>query len=283
MKKLLQLFLFLFILLIGIASCKKTNNSSPGSNTIHLKEFLQLDTTKQAPYDTMEIDTYGYDNLNRPTTSASITFSPDFPGIADSGTSSNSIFYYTGSSTTLGFGITNDYDRFGSGGNDTDYTLAYSGISKDSDISDGNPAIVTEDFVSGATVIEKTTDYSYSPAQLSYDTVTQTIVNGNVVAQVDDQIYNQTNFTVSLDTHPNPFYFGNGSQNEGVLSTGDNNIMEEPQQKNNNTELYSTTPGGPMHLKYQYTYNANGYPATVIEYDLSSGSPVFVYKGIYVY
>ncbi|HTB99137.1 MAG TPA: hypothetical protein VK705_00500 [Ferruginibacter sp.] len=294
MKKPISLFILSAIVVITIVSCKKTNNGSSANNGVHLLKYIQLDTTQAAPYDTMEVDTYKYDNLNRFLICTEISYGNDTPGLPDSGIGSTGESYIGNS--TVPYMTFNDDDGGQAGYNtdDTDYILSYTpGVMiKDSEIntsttngvSSSRFISVMEDILNGQTVIENT--INYTPSFNSYsDTATQIFSNGDVISQTDNTVVgNQpySNWNMTFDTHPNPFY-NNGLTDVGILELGDDSLQLQPIQKNNTTEIIRNSPSAPLHLKYEYTYNSNGYPATVVEYDWSSGSPVFVYKGIYVY
>ena len=295
MKKQLPVFILSAVILISIASCKKSSSGS-STNNIRLSKYILLDTTQKAPYDTLSVDTYKYDNLNRFIASTEISYGDETPGLPDSGFGFIGASY-SGNSTVPNMTV-NDDDGGQSGYNtdDTDYILSYTPgvMSKDSEVNGSStngvpdPKFITvmEDILSGQTVIENTTNYI--PTFNAYsDTATQTFSNGDVISQTDNtaignQPYNY--WTMTFDTHPNPFAVYNfGPRNIAILELGDDNLPLQPIQANNTTEIIRNSPSSPLHLKYQYTYNSNGYPATVVEYDWSSGSPVFVYKGIYIY
>ena len=278
MKKII----FFAVVLISVASCKKTNSGLQTSG-IHLSKFVEIDTTLSAPGDTLERDTYGYDNLNRWTFESDLSFDTNFPGIAAEGSGLTYAYYYTGSNTLPYLNVVNEYDHSILLDSNADYLLSYSlsGLLKDSDVTIetgyANIADITTYQYNGSTIIE--TGVTDPPGGSSFDTVMQTKANADVVSQVDNDSYQGTNFTASYDTHPDPFP---DAQIPGFLIVYGDNIDFE--QKNNLTEIIGVDDeNNPVHTKYQYTYNANGYPATVIAYDWSSGSPVFVYKGIYVY
>jgi hypothetical protein len=283
MKKYLHLSLFFTIAITGIVGCKKSSSGSSKNNGVHLIKFIELDTSITAPGDTIEEDTYGYDNLGRWTFESDLSFNINFPGIAAEGSGLTYANYYTGSNTLPYLNVINEYEQGILQDSNADYLLSYSseGLLKDSDVTieTGYPnlADITTYQYNGSTIIE--TGVTDPPGGSSFDTVMQTKANGDVVSQVDNDLYQGTNFTASFDTHPDPFP---DAQIPGFLIVYGDNIDFE--QKNNLTEIIGADDeDNPVHTKYQYTYNANGYPATVMAYDWSSGSPVFVYEGIYFY
>jgi len=271
------------IVLIVIASCKKSNNSSH-TNGIHLSKFIELDTNVSAPADTLEEDIYVFDNSNRWIFESDLSFSSEFPGIAAEGERLNSTYHYLGSDTVPYLNTLSEYGQSIFQDSDVDYLLSYSaeGLVKDSevDIEQGYPneSTTTQSQYNGSTIISM--GISYPGAVISLDdTVTQTTANGNIITESDNDTYQGSNFTASYDTHPDPFP---DAQLPGeAIASEDNSDFG---QKNNLTAIIGIAQTGiPINLKYQYTYNSNGYPATVVEYDWSSGSPVFVYKGFYFY
>jgi hypothetical protein len=273
--------------LISIISCKKTNKGSQTSG-VHLSKLIRLDTTQQAPNDTLEINTYTYDNSGRWISEEDLPAGDNgYADIADGADRTINTNSYAGNSIVPNLIVTSEY----SGGTlfDTyyDYNVSFSStglLLKDSDVvtAPGFPsdATIYEYSYNGSTVIESQIDLSNS-SSTETDTATQTKVNGNIVSQVDyvgSSDNGDGTFTASYDTNPNPFPDASTS----IYPTVDDDNLDFG-QKNNLTEITGQSEGTPVHTKYTYTYNANGYPATVVVYDWSSGSPVFVYKGIYVY
>jgi hypothetical protein len=283
MKKTLPLFIVFVVILIGITSCKKTNNSS--AQVVLLSEFIKLDTMQQTPNDTLEVDTYKYDNSNRWIYEDDIVFNDVFPAKRDSGYENTTTNFYVGTSAVPYLDIITESQSGVLQTTNNDYLLSYSPqglLLKDSDVETdaGFPdiTIVYNNTYTGSTITQVSVDLS-DPTNPSYDTVTQTKLNGNIIAQVGSvNNADGANFTASFDTHPFPFPDTYLSQ---FVNIGNDNV--DFGQKNNLIEIQGPVIGTPTHYKYQYTYNTNGYPATVIEYDWSSGNPVFVYKGIYIY
>jgi hypothetical protein len=293
MKKLLQLFLFLFILLIGIASCKKTNNGSPTNNVL-LSAFIELDTTQSASLDTVETITYKYDNLKRLSTVTDSVYNNGLPNIYDAGIAT---YFYNGTDMLPYKSADVSLNSGGGSGDyyldDTDYILPDGKDSfTETNITNGVPTVTTisvdQDIANGSFVYGIETNYIPS-FSIQLDTVSQVTVNGDVVSQTDNTVLSpllSRNATFSFDTHPNPFIIQRGPlQTYPNIYDIEDGIGNQP-QKNNYTEINEPDQSDPTdsyHWKYQYTYNSNGYPATVVEYDLTSGSPVFVYKGFYFY
>ena len=296
MKKYSQSLLLLIVVAISITSCKKSNSNSPaaGSGTL-LSEYILLDTTQALGKDTLSITYLTYDNLKRLNTVSYIFFTNY---VRDAGSYSTRIFFYNGTDTLYDKQIAAVLEAGPSpeAHNDTDY------ISYDSqgriikDIDNGS-------FPLAGTAYTKEEDYSYIGSTVinnqidpidgnAQDTVTQTVSNGNVVSQVDT--YNNT-CTISLDSHPNPF-FKNGCSVTPIYAMYfdyyDADGIDDDVQKNNCT-IFSVDDltGNVNHVINQFTYNANGYPASVIQYNTfqtyqaagPTGTLEFNFKGIYIY
>lgn len=274
MKKLISLFILFAIVLITIVSCKKTNSGSQTSR-VHLSKFVAIDTTLSAPNDTLEINSYTYDNSGR--WIYEVDVSPGTNGYADIVDSANKsivTYYYLGSATLPYMYGASEYSQGVFQDSTINYLLSYSGeeVLKDSD------ATTTTQWQYNGSIV--TDIYTYL-GSASYDTAIQTKVNGNIIEQINPSNYGDGNFTASYDTHPDPFPTAN-FYITGFPSLPDNIDFG---QNNNLTEIsgvhiYNQQP---VHTKFTYTYNVNGYPATVVAYDWTSGSPVFSYKGIFVY
>jgi len=299
MKKSFPLLLLL-VIVISVASCKKTSHPSnnSGSGTM-LSEFVALDTTQAIGSDTLSITYFTYDNFKRVSTINWISFI-NYARVA--GSHSTSTFFYNGTDTLCYEEISSELENPSADGhNDTNYISYDSRGRMVKIINNGantNPvqAYSMEDDFSyvGSTIInnETSTPGSIGNGYNSQDTVTQTTSNGDVVSQVDKQ---NTTCTISLDNHPNPF-FRNGLGVTPIYAMYsdyyDADGITDDVQKNNCTLFSVDNPVGNVnHVINQFTYNANGYPASVIQYNTfqayqaagPTGTLEFNFKGIYIY
>jgi hypothetical protein len=280
MKKIFALLFVSSVILLTITSCKKSNSGSSVNNGPHLSKFIEINTTLGAPDDTLEIDTYTYDNSGRWITEEDRPAGDNgYADIADGADKAMLTNSYSGNNQEPNLTVTSEYNQGTLLDTYYDYNTSFSQtglLLSDSDVAviPGSPddvAVYTYSY-NGSVVIESATDLSVDPPT-QYDTSAQTKVNGNIVSQVSTP-YSGDSFTASYDTNPDPF------PDATVIFFPSVNIDNiDFGQKNNITEITAAD----VHTKYTYTYNTNGYPATVMSYDWSSGSPVFVYKGIYVY
>ena len=254
-----------------------------------------LDTTQAVGNDTLGITYLTYDNSKRLSTVSYIFFTNY---VRDAGSYSTRTLYYNGADTLYDKQIAAVLEAgpYPEAHNDTDY-ISYDSqgrIIKDIDNGSfplaGTQYAKEEDYsYSGSTVINNQIDPIDGNAQ---DTVTQTIINGNIISQVD--IYNNT-CTISLDSHPNPF-FKNGYSVTPIYAMYfdyyDADGIQDDVQRNNCTLFrVDAITGNVNHVINQFTYSANGYPTSVIEYNtqnfvsgyVGSNTPAFNYKGIYIY
>jgi len=265
-----------------------------------LSEFIELDTTQLAPYDTLDVKRFQYDDLNRGAISTDFQYINGVPDIHNSYTFT---YHYSGTNTTPDKVIDSYQDVTTLV--DTNYFSFSNAFSKDSvietSITNGVTQVdgisVDETSANGSFVFERQAIYNASGNSLTgleLDTVSQTKIDGNVVSQTAITFPDSASFgnfgrnaTFSFDNHPNPFGgSGNNTINTAHIYDIEADGIDEAPQKNNYVDINepaSNSYESTFHKKYQYTYNANGYPATVVVYDWSSGSPVFSFKGIYIY
>ena len=292
------LSLFGLCVLIAFASCKKSTPSSPNNSdstitTPLLSQLIILDTTQPAPADTSEIISFKYDNSKRLVTTTDMVYNSGVPDIMPADITN---YYYSGSDSIPsksvdvewfyenGVGSTIEYDT------DTDYYSIANGNYEDSTIStftENNVTTISSVIAeinskNGSTVYS--TEINYLPNFDTFsDTVTQITVNGDVTSQSDITVMGGLDWTFSFDTHPNPLYV---SMNGLPVIYDIESALDGP-QKNNYTEVIEKQADSTMyHVKNQYTYLSNSYPATAVEYDYSysnSNNPIFNGKAIYVY
>src|SRR6202034_3920319 len=128
--------------LISIVSCKKSNSGSSG---IHLSKFVRLDTTQQAPGDTLEIDTYTYDNSGRWISEEDLPAGDNgYADIVDGADKTISGYSYSGNSVEPNLIVTSEYTQGALFDNYHDYNVSFSPtglLLEDSDVvsSPGNP------------------------------------------------------------------------------------------------------------------------------------------------
>jgi hypothetical protein len=272
------------IIMTLLAACKKADvqQTTPPTTVPLLATFIVLDTTQTAPNDTLEIYENTYDNMHR---------------LSDDSAYSNnradvevSTLSYIGSDTLF----YREDDAFWNlstlSERDASYKSydVYGRLTKDSIIrtylAPSSPTDVeTRNFLfNGSAVIYSDTDYTASTAG-TIDTFVQTINNGNIAQEL-----NQTfNYYYTLDTHPNPLFKNKFGVSPIIDAQGGSYgyAYTEAVQKNNYLQTRAIDSSGNVFIDYhyQYTYLPNGYPSTIIKYDYSSGTPVFLFKGIYIY
>jgi hypothetical protein len=293
MKKYLKSLLLLILVAISITSCRKTSNSS-NSNTTNdgtlLSEFVMLDTTQAIGSDTLAITYLTYDNSKRLSTVSYIFFTNY---IREAASYSTRTFFYNGTDTLYNKLITSVLEAGPSplGRHDTDYVSYDSQGRIVKDIDNGSSYDNTNPYTNED-------DYSYAGSAIINnhngniaDTITQTVSNGNVVTQVDN---NGTTCSILLDKNPNPFY-KNGFEVTpiyGMYEDPDVDGIQDGVQKNNCVDFNQiNTSTNDLHVTHQFIYKSNGYPSSVIEYNtqnfndgyVGSNTPAFNYKGIYIY
>jgi len=304
MKKQLPVFIFSAVILMSITSCKKSDSNPSNSSTgTLLSEFVELDTTKAVGSDTLTVTYYTYDNLKRLSTVSYIFFDNYVRDVASYNTYDLS---YNGTDTLFDKsihklleagvqydGITDtEYVSYNSDGKEIKDSV--SGLNFGYQVPNGTPFITVSNFsYNGGMVTNQQTDLG-NPVS-SYDTVLQTTANGNIVSQIDNNLGDSSVCTISLDTHPNPF-FKNGVNVTpifGLYEDIDVDGMQDGAQKNNCLDFkkVDVTTVDALHVQNQFTYKSNGYPASVIEYNtqnflsgyVGSNTPAFNFKGIYIY
>jgi len=313
MKKSFSLLLLLPVIVVSIVSCRKSNhssNNSSGNGTL-LSKYIELDTTLSAPYDTIRVITLQYDNAERLSSLADVLYDNlGHPDNTEDGAeySNTTTLHYNGADT-----LTNEITQVLVTRNttidiedDTDY-LSYdinNRIIKDSaidnDVSNVYSTTLADDYnYNGITITNKETIYTPS-FSISYDTAMQTLSNVVVISQVDNTIPNSpivevsvgSGCTFTFDTHPNPFY-RNGFGQQPIFGHGYNSLFVDGiingVQKNNYTSINEVdnndSPSDSTNHndgRLQYTYNSNGYPATVLVYPYNPDLDLF-HKAVFIY
>jgi hypothetical protein len=281
-----------FVLILFISSCKKdnttpNNNNSP-ENSVRLSEYVMLDTTLSAPNDTLSIYHFTYDNSNRLISGTEV----DFGSVHDSVEVDLSQNFYQGADTLPYKGYEIDRDLT-TPAIDYDTVLLYYDANGRSTGDSIRETYV--DHSNNTTTNYRSSDrWTYSGSQVTWlnynylpysafpntDTVAQTVSNGDVVSQNELAFGGGQNYTFSFDNHSNPFYSISGGNTPIYDTAPEESVMNDP-QKNNYTRLQESLSG--TDYRNTYTYLSNGWPATVVFYDWSSGSGVFQYKGVYIY
>jgi len=292
MKKYITIFITLTVFII---SCQKENtidsetNPTPSDSVFLIKKFIVLDTTLNAPNDTIFRYTFFYDNLKR---CSSL--------IAGDGIDSFAIYNFFNGNDTL---ITRRkfYD-FTSGDSTVDY-LTYSPTGKilaDS-ILEYNNFGLTNFYLNyqnttnqNGTIIVKSdgTQFEYNIFSTLRD------INGNLLNVKDSlSVLNGTNYVltetansnISYDNKINPLYkivpnFLVNVQTESSSIFTFFPFQSLPQKNNilSETKIFNPQTQGldNFNNSIQYLYNSNNYPILVRVRDIVNNK---YYKGIYVY
>ena len=295
MKKYITVFATLTLFFI---SCQKEISVENGTNptptpsltdTILLRKFIVLDTTQTAPNDTIYMYNYYYDNLKRCTLikfndyqNSSIGYTYNYYSTTDTIISSRKLInqvysdsvieYFT--YTVNGQMLSDSVLEYNSSGL---HTTVYKYQSTNNTItstitSNGQPLIIGKYLVtkdnSGNTISENDSSFKYISGAYMYSS------NSNILNTYDTKscpfykIYPKR--VVDLDyelvaVDDIPFY--------GFLQK--NNTKTKKQ-----TTLPTTSGLRDINVTFQYIYNSNNYPTSVLYKDLLFGD---AYKGVYYY
>jgi hypothetical protein len=280
------------IMFFGI-SCKKNSTSDQNNSTdpLRLKKFVIIDPTQTAPFDTLSTYKFEYDNLGR-----CIKMSMPVLGIDDGSGVYN---FYRGNETVISErkiqysapmdSIREFFTYSATGEMISDSVLDYSGAT---------PNIYSTLFNRQNNIVYSSHGNNSAPRLLGIHHQ-QKDSRGNFVAERDSSFSattpgnysfrDGTNSSISYDDKPCPFY--NLFPHWPVVAFFDIGVMdympiyESSAQANNiirdtRTVFPSSTGLAYYDEEYIYTYNANGYPETVIIKFLDSGEE---YKAFYYY
>ncbi len=277
----------LMISVIVLFSCKKQDSTEIITPTptlednILISKIVQLDTTKVAPLDTLQITNFTYDNLKR-LSKIRITYYPLLTANSDTGFSSNVTLFYNGSDTVL-YKTINQYQEYTYKATITSFFSFSATMLYDSTIR------VSISPLSGTTTYIKKTIFNNNTATvynknyytngIQYDTILSTFTkqNSNYTSQNNIRVNTPSgneisNFSCIYDNKNNPFNKLFSFYNSNIkLDIGDvtpfnygksNNVTEI-----NNTSILQNAPVGTIpsrvNYKYFYTYNSNNYPTEV--------------------
>ena len=287
MKKHITVFAFLTFIII---SCKKNSVDNGITPTpLLLKKFIILDSVQTAPSDTLYIYNYSYDNLNRCTQirfndfqNNSIGYTYNYYFGADTLISSrrliNQVYsdsvieYFT--YTTNGQMLSDSVLKYNSSAL---HTFVYKYQSTNNSItsvitSNGQPLIigkylVTKD-ISGNPISEKDSSLRYYLGNYYYSS------SSNIFST-----YDQT-YCPFYKLYPKRLV----EVDYELFAVDDVPFYDFLQKNNTKTKLITTLPitSGlrSANETFQYIYNPNNYPVSVIYKDLLFGD---IYKGIYSY
>ncbi len=262
--------------------------TAPADSVLLLKKFIILDTTQAAPADTMFIYNYSYDNLKRCTQITVNDYQNNSIGYTYN--------YYNGSDTLIASrrlinqvyadSLVQYFTYHSNGQMLSDSILTY------------NPSLVPSKYkysIVGNT-ISSAISFSAQPFLLGKYIIT-TDSYGNVVQEKDSAFQyvagtysysNHSNVSMTYDNHPCPFFNNYPKRLTGMeyemAAIDDVPFYQFLQKNNTKTRLAITLPlttgFGNWSDSYQYSYNSNNYPVTVIYKDLAFGE---IFKGMYYY
>lgn len=280
----LLLLTYTFLLLI-LFSCSKSNDGSPTPVTppppppvtptfsTTLLKVYELDTTKQAPNDTVNRWFFFYDNAGRLVSDSLSNLSG--PSVYVRIRS----LQYNGSDTTAFQGITKGYTP---GTQNVEIDTAYYTFSNGDYVAD---TVVYNSLNAGiSTTATSKTTFSYQPGiiirsfqnwvpQFSYsstenETIHKTVVNGDIVQQVDS-MYSFANgtpqglsvfqTTVSYLPNPNPFFKIFRATAREYAELGIGNPINGHSAPSHLISQQISTAGN---MTYDYTFRQDGYPLT---------------------
>jgi hypothetical protein len=271
--------------ILFFSSCKKEANLGNPPDTVEkydtvLSKYIELDTTRASGQDTTSIYTFTYDNLQRIKQISQVK--KDFPGALPYYITTD--FFYSGSGV-LPF-KTVEVDKEAITYVDTSfYTYSNGLVRSDSSVNyrvDNNELLFISTasfFVTGNDVFVKVKEFtSTSVAYEDSATLTITMQNGNIVAQQDPKNTITYSKQVKYDDKVNPFY----KVDIHYPIFYEHLFNSFSAQKNNMTEVVDfTTSGTQSHVKYSYTYRADGYPLQVRKIDVLD--PTENRKGLFFY
>jgi hypothetical protein len=281
-------FTILITSAILLFSCKKdsteeiTSPNTVSDNNILISKMVQLDTTKVAPLDTINVWYFAYDNINRLSSLKLIGYPINNN---QSSYSNDAVLFYNSNDTIPNRVVTQFQEGFGSYRATLTSFINYSPTLRyDSLIQ--IPLLATN--ISSTTVrktvinnnIETIYNTRYSNNFINRDTIVSTITkqNGNNVLESNTgpnplQPNNIAKFACTYDNKNKPFnnkigFLFNDSKEYNFYQVdpfqyGKNNNVTEI----NNTLISSNAPAGTVpsrvNFKYFYTYNGNNYPIEV--------------------
>ena len=291
MKKVIGFYITLGLVVL-FSSCQPELDIDPDDanpnppvtiDSMRLRMYLKLDTTRPPGQDTLYKLVFRYDNQQR-LIAGDYTdwfFAPDI----ETGTTE---YFYNGNDTQT-YKFVHVFHDASTTYRDTAflwYTNGY--ISRDSFIEYKiNPNEFWGTSVNYFTrtgnnvIVEKRSYFSPGitpPDEQVVGTLFQTFLNGNIISQEDTSLFNPVNFdrphhTASYDDKKNPFYdmdlrypvLGR------TITSQKNNLIEERRWDSGSFD---------NHEFYSYTYRPDGYPATAI---CTEPGNVFLFKAVYLY
>ena len=290
-----NIFLLLGIFSITFCACNKHHDDDATIATNskeRLKEVVDINTNTTAPYDTLGVENYTYDNSGRVTLMDSYGY--DEAGIYYTRTSN---YFYNGTDT-LPARTVDTYNDINETSTETTWHTYVTGTRNlliDSSIShEVSPGGTYNDtfalrYTYTVTSYQVTEDSYTSSGHQVYgpSTVDITKQNGNIIYQREDFGTTVETYNCTYDTHPNPYYniaWFNNKRIPGIYkyyldSYGLNNNVTEI----NNTSVTSPSPATISHYKYSYQYDSNGYPTQIIIQDQGSTDTGSLNKVIFTY
>lgn len=280
-------FKIFITLTITLFSCQKeisvengTSQTLITSDSIYISKVIGLDTTNAAPFDTIYVANYVYDNLKRVVSYSYLTYGNT--GMLDSTLCIIASKKYNGNDTLPYKQITWTKEA-STKWIDTSYYQYLAGstlLIYDSVISKDIQPYSTDIYTSvekyahlANTISRSITNYLnniYTNSNnFSYNL---TLQNGNIVTQLDTTWGSSHSFICAYDNKPNPFsrvgispYSYAGFFDIQIGDTDADPTFYE--QKNNILEINnsngSSSPQIVTHYKYFYKYNTRNYPSEV--------------------
>ncbi len=280
------------ILPVGFSACQKEIGSDRVADLPEpkLARIILLDTTIPAPMDTLRIDGYKYDNSGRLIYYFSML--DNTGGILD--TAFKKWFFYNGTSASPNKFIYNELTNGVLYDTDTTFLEFYSEgyVKLDSNVFHlaGDPPFYSSNYYSRSGNIVRETGKAYGPLPATTPVIFianyyQLLSGDNIQSQFDTSGDYRYEFVNTFDGRNNPVFKADPVRS--LIFYQDDYIFANTNKENITSTRYMEKhiPSGSIdeqRYRYEYDYNAARFPVVAREYDVTSGSPVYL-KYIYKY